>query len=132
LEQQGPIPPARRDLNGRVHSTFDRRRQRSGGRRTVDAAKTSALEGELDKFISRCHEKRVEEEGERLAEEMWAESERRHAARQREENRATWCKYHQDQAARHRATLEALAAYHESEATRLQRREDAVVGEGRG
>jgi hypothetical protein len=53
----------------------------------VDVAKSSAVEGELDKFISRRHEKQVEE-GERLEEEMWAESERRHAARQREENRA--------------------------------------------
>jgi len=97
----------------------------------VDVAKSSAVEGELDNFFAGRHEKRVEEEGERLAEEMWAESERRHAARQREENRAAWRKYHQDQAARHRATLEALATFHESEATRLQRREDAVVeGEG--
>jgi len=96
----------------------------------VDAAKSSAVEGELDNFISGRHEKRVEEEGERLAEEMWAESEQRHAARRREENRAAWCKYHQDQATRHRATLEALAIYHESETTKLQRRDDAVGGGG--
>jgi hypothetical protein len=59
----------------------------------VDKAKTSAVGAELDNFISRRHEKRVEQEGERLAEEMWAESERRYAARQREVNRAAWCDY---------------------------------------
>ena len=74
----------------------------------MDVAKTSAVEGELANFISRRHEKRVKEEGERTAEEMWAESERRYAARRREENRAAWCRYHQDQAARHRAMLEVL------------------------
>jgi hypothetical protein len=96
----------------------------------MDVAKTSAVEGELDNFIGRRHEKRVEEEDERLAEEMWAESERRHAARRREENRAAWCKCHQDQAARHRTTLEALTTYHESEAAKLQRDDAVVEGEG--
>ncbi len=96
----------------------------------MDIAKISAVEAELDNFISRRHEKRVEEEGERLAKEMWAESERRHAARQREENRAAWCKYHQDQAARHRATLEALATNHECEAAKLQPEVAVVDGEG--
>jgi hypothetical protein len=96
----------------------------------MDAEKTSMVEGELDNFISRRHEKRVEEEGERPAEEMWAESERRYAARRREKNRAAWCKYHQDQAARHRATLEALATYHECEAAKLQLEDTVVDGEG--
>jgi hypothetical protein len=96
----------------------------------VDVEKTNAVEGELDNFISRRHQKRVEEEGERLAEEMWAESERRYAARRREENRAAWCKYHQDQAVRHRATLETLATYHECEAAKLQRDDAVMKGEG--
>ena len=95
----------------------------------MDAEKTSIVEGELDNFISRRHEKRVEE-GERPAEEMWAESERRYAARRREENRAAWRKYHQDQAARHRATLEALASYHECKAAKLLLEDAVVDGEG--
>jgi hypothetical protein len=95
----------------------------------VDVAKSSAVEGELDKFISRRHEKQVEE-GERLEEEMWAESEQRHAARRREANRAAWCEYHQDQAARHRAILETLATYHEGEAAKLQLEDAVVEGEG--
>ncbi len=93
----------------------------------MDTAKTSAVGAELDNFISRHHEKRVEE-NERLAEEMWVESERRHAARRREENRAAWCKYHQDQAARHRAILETLATYHEGEAAKLQLEDEVVEG----
>jgi hypothetical protein len=96
----------------------------------VDTAKTSAVGAELDNLISRRHEKRVEQEGERLAEEMWAESERRYAARQREVNRAAWCKYHQDQAARHRAILETLATYHKGEAAKLQLEDAVVEGEG--
>jgi len=96
----------------------------------VDIAKISAVEAELDNFISRRHKKRVEEEGERPAEEMWAESERRYAARRREENRAAWRRYHEDQAARHRATLQALATYHEREAAKLQLGDAVVDGEG--
>jgi hypothetical protein len=56
----------------------------------VDVAKTSVAAGELDNFISRRHEKRVEEEGERPVEEMWAESEWRHAEQQREELCHQW------------------------------------------
>ena len=88
------------------------------------------VEKELDGLIRRRHDHRVVEEGERRTEEAWAESERRHAARRREENRAAWCKYHQDQAARHRATLEALASYHECEAAKLQPEVAVVDGEG--
>ena len=95
----------------------------------MDIAQISAVEAELDNFISRRDEKRIKEEGERPAEEMWAESERRYAARLREENRAAWCKYHHDQAARHRAILETLVTYHEGEAAKLQL-EDAVVEGG--
>ena len=96
----------------------------------MDVAKIRVVEAEIDNFISRCYQKRVEKEGERPAEEMWAESERRNAARGREENRAAWRKYHEDQAARHRATLEALATYHECEAAKLQRDDTVVVREG--
>ena len=88
------------------------------------------VEKELDGLIRRRHDHRVVEEGERRTEEAWAESERRHAARRREENRAAWCKYHQDQAARHRATLEALASYHECKAAKLLLEDAVVDGEG--
>ena len=95
----------------------------------MDIAKISVVEAELDNFISRRHEKRIQE-GERPAEEMWTESERRYAARRLEENRAAWRRYHEDQAARHRATLEALATYHEGEAAKLLLEDPEVDGEG--
>jgi hypothetical protein len=53
---------------------------------------------------SRRHDRRVADEGERPAEEAWAESERLQEARRREENRAArGDEYHQEQAERHRA-----------------------------
>jgi hypothetical protein len=71
---------------------------------------------ELDQFISRRHERRVLEEGERAEEEAWRESARRAEAARREENRAAWCAHHADQAERLRASLAELVAYHEREA----------------
>ena len=81
-------------------------------------ARTEMVESELDGLIRRRHETRVSEEQGRI-EDGWAPSVRAHRERQEAARRAEWCEYHQDQAARHRATLEALAAYHESEAARL-------------
>ena len=96
----------------------------------MDIAKVSAVEAELDNFISRRHEKRIQEEGERPAEEVWVESERRYAARRLEENHATWLRSHDDQIARHRAALKALATYPEGEAERLLLKDTEVDGEG--
>jgi hypothetical protein len=52
-------------------------------------------------------------------EELWKESVRAYTARKREEMRAAWCEYRQGQAARHRAVLENLIAYHEASAAAL-------------
>jgi hypothetical protein len=52
---------------------------------------------------SRRHDRHVADEGERPAEEAWAESERREEVRRREENRAAWSEYHPERAERHRA-----------------------------
>ncbi len=84
-----------------------------------DIAKGEAVEHELDAFISKRHDARVAAEGEREAEAVWVESERRHNARRREEHRAAWCEYHRDQAQRHRAVLEGLIAHHTEQAARL-------------
>ena len=59
--------------------------------------------------------------------ELWQASVRAYHARRAEEMRELWRAYHQDQAARHRATLQALASYHEREAARLM--EHAQKGE---
>jgi hypothetical protein len=59
----------------------------------VDIARSEAVEADLNRLIEKRHDRRVVEEAERPAEEMWAESVRRHNARRREENRAAWCEY---------------------------------------
>jgi hypothetical protein len=62
----------------------------------VDISRSEQVETDLDRLIQRRHDQRVQTEGERLEEELWAESERRYFARQREENRIAWCAYYRD------------------------------------
>ena len=52
-------------------------------------------------------------------EEIWKASVRTYTARRREEMRAAWTSYHEDQAERHRATLRAQIEHHEEQAARL-------------
>ncbi len=85
-----------------------------------DIARGEAVEHELDAFISRQHERRVVDEGERPAEEAWMESGRRHDASRRESLRVAWCEYHRDQADRLRRNLGALVAAHEAEAEKYR------------
>jgi hypothetical protein len=59
-------------------------------RSDVDITHSEKVEKELDTLVSRRHVQRVKSEGERREEELWMESERRHAERRREENRAAW------------------------------------------
>jgi len=94
----------------------------------VDIARGEATEKELDLLISRRHDARVKDEGQRREEELWRESERRHAEQRRMANRLAWCAYHVEQAARHRAVLEALVGHHEEQARKYrhhQREEDS-------
>jgi hypothetical protein len=56
----------------------------------VDYERIEAAEASLDAIIRRNHAKRVEEEGESAAEELWRESERRHQEARRAENKALW------------------------------------------
>jgi hypothetical protein len=62
----------------------------------VDIARGEMVEAELDAMIRRRDEKRRQSEGERLEEELWQESERKHVARRREENRIAWCAYYRN------------------------------------
>lgn len=84
-----------------------------------DISRGEAVEHEIDGLISKRHERRVIEEGERPAEEAWMESERAHNRRRREENRLAWSEYHRLQAERHRSILEALISHHERRAAEL-------------
>jgi hypothetical protein len=60
----------------------------------VDTVERSEMvEKELDAMIRRRHDHRVKDEGERAEEVLWAESERRYFAKQREQNRWEWIRY---------------------------------------
>jgi hypothetical protein len=76
-------------------------------------------EKQLDILITRRHDRRVADEGERQALEMWQESERKYAERRREVNRQAWASFHEEQAERHRATLQALVEHHEIQTAKL-------------
>jgi hypothetical protein len=85
----------------------------------MDVAHGELVEKELTAFIERRDTQRRQTEGERRAEEAWAESERRYDGRRRRENHAAWYGWHLDQAERHRRTLEDLIRHHETRAARL-------------
>jgi hypothetical protein len=85
-----------------------------------------AVDQELTRLIEKRSSRDVDPDE---RDETWKESVRRYNARQQEETRQAWCEYHQGQAARHRAVLEALIARHEEKARRLLADEDR--GEGR-
>ena len=81
----------------------------------MDVMRGEIVEAELNRLI----EKRATLEVPEAKEELWVRSVERYTARRREEMRAAWCEYHQDQAERHRRTLEGLIARHEEQAKRL-------------
>jgi hypothetical protein len=98
---------------------------------TRDINRGEMVEADITRLIVTRDEKRQQTEGERLEEELYESSARAWRERQEAEIREAWREYHRDQAVRHRATLEALATYHESEAAKLQR-DGAVVDEEGG
>jgi hypothetical protein len=85
----------------------------------VDVSHAESVERELDRLIEKRHDHRATEEGHRPSEELWQASVERYNSELETKLRAAWCSYHQDQAARHRRTLEALIARHEEVAAQL-------------
>jgi hypothetical protein len=83
----------------------------------VDIARGEMVERELDAMIERRARKDGVDPDER--EELWKVSVRAYTARQREEMRAAWASYHEEQAERHRRTLQDLIAHHETQAAKL-------------
>ncbi len=81
----------------------------------MDIAQGEKVEGELDIFIERRERERRKSEGDRRAEEMWAESERVYFARLQEDNRIAWCDYHRRLSALH----QGLADEHDAELKKL-------------
>jgi hypothetical protein len=80
------------------------------------------VEKQLDALNQRRSRKGDVDPDEREA--LWQTSVRRYNARRREVMRAAWAFYHEGQAERHRATLQALIEHHESEAARLMEATD--------
>jgi hypothetical protein len=85
----------------------------------VDVTRGEIIESELDRLITKRHDRRVAEEGERPALEAWQESEMRYEANRWQAIQAAWYVFHMDQAERHRRTLEGLVALHEAAAAKL-------------
>ncbi len=86
----------------------------------MDVSRAESVERELDGLIVKRHAQRTTEEGHRPSQELWHESVERYNAERERKLRAAWCSYHQEAAARHRRTLEALIARHEEAAAKLQ------------
>jgi len=74
-----------------------------------------ATEAELDRLIQR----RSRQKDPEAESELWRESVRRYEEERRQMARLEWHAFHCGQAARHRAVLESLIAFHEERAARL-------------
>jgi len=76
------------------------------------------VDAELDRLISkRASQDHAEDPDEQ--EELWKASVREYNARRQKENRAAWAAFHEGQAERLRANLEALIAHHVTAAEKL-------------
>jgi hypothetical protein len=74
-----------------------------------------AVEGELDRLIERrSRQKDPDEES-----ALWRESEKAYEEQHRQMARLEWHAFHCGQAARHRAVLESLIAFHEEQAAKV-------------
>jgi hypothetical protein len=81
-----------------------------------------AVEAELDRLIERrSRQKDPDEES-----ELWRESVKAYEEERRQMARLEWHAFHCGQAARHRAVLESLIAFHETQAAKLCEGEGVV------
>jgi hypothetical protein len=81
----------------------------------VDVAHAEKVEKELDQMIERrSRQKDPDEES-----ELWRQSVRVYEETRRQLARLEWHAFHCGQAARHRATLQALIEHHEMQAAKL-------------
>ena len=81
----------------------------------MDIGRSEMVEAELDAMIRRRDRDRRTEEGERPAEEMWAESCRAYEEKRRAERLFEWVEYHEEAAERALANGEAIAARHRAQ-----------------
>jgi hypothetical protein len=81
--------------------------------------KGEMAEAGIDSFIAKRDKQRRRDDGERAAEELYMQSTRRYAERERLRLRWEWLRYHEEQIRRLTANLEALITRHRTEARRL-------------
>ncbi len=89
----------------------------------MDVEVIEAVEAELDRLVER---RAVEAEEANAIEVAWAESARRHHARQQATNREAWRSFYLEQAERLERTAAELAASHRARAARLGAEPGAV------
>lgn len=94
--------------------------------RDIASRSDEAAEAEITRFIERRSVTLKRENQQQAEEAAWAESTRKANALREAELREQWSSFHLDQAARHRATLEALAVHHEQRAEELMGGGDAA------
>jgi hypothetical protein len=82
----------------------------------MEVGRSEAVEAELNRLIEKRFTQQMDPDE---REESWQASVRAYNERRRREIRAAWAAFHQDQAERHRRTLDNLIAHHEGEAARL-------------
>jgi hypothetical protein len=82
---------------------------------TIRERSPEAAEAQLERFITQRDEKRKQTQGERLEEELYAESVRRFHERARAERRAQWIEYHECMCRLHTQ----LAGEHQQKAEKL-------------
>jgi hypothetical protein len=82
----------------------------------MEVGRSEAVEAELNRLIEKRSTRQMDPDE---REETWQASVRAYNERRRREIRAAWVAFHQDQAERHRRTLDILIAHHEGEAARF-------------
>jgi hypothetical protein len=63
------------------------------GEHLVDVEHSERVERNLDRLITKRHDQRRMSEGDRRAQDLWAESVRRYNARQQQDHRLAWYEY---------------------------------------
>jgi hypothetical protein len=77
-----------------------------------------AVDGELERLIAKRASQDRRPDPDEL-EPSYMKGVNRYNARRREENRQAWASFHEEQAERHRRTLEDLISHRETQAARL-------------
>ena len=81
----------------------------------MDITRGEVVESDLDRLISKRDEKRRQTEGERLEEELYMESVRRHHEKCQRELAWEWLRFHARQLRNHKLTSRLITAHHEAE-----------------